>query len=126
MFGPQAQSKQSVTLATFGGLVTEAPPSSLSEGSSPLCHDVDFLIGSVFTRSGLQSVYGAGVNSQNFVWIKTFAQLSGQIYTLALAADGTVWREDVTNSPGTLKSPDTPSPKRVTSCCTMLASWMRP
>lgn len=79
-----------------------APANSLSEGSSPLCWDVDFLVGSVFTRPGLSSVYGAGVNSQNFVWVKTYQQLSGQTYTLALAADGSLWREDITNNPGVL------------------------
>lgn len=94
--------KQSVTLSLFGGLVTEAPSASLAEGSSPLCWDVDFLVGSVFTRPGLSSVYGAGVNAQNFIWIKTFALPTGQVYTLALAANGTLWREDVTNAPGTL------------------------
>lgn len=94
--------KNSVTLSTFGGLVTEAPAAALSEGSSPLCWDVDFLVGSVFTRPGLSSVYGAGVNSQNFVWVKTFQLQTGQTYTLALASDGTLWREDVTNSPGSI------------------------
>lgn len=95
---------QSVPLSTFGGLITEALPDSLSEGSSPQCWDVDFPIGGFITRGGLASVYGSGVNSQNFVWIQTFQQKNGQIYTLALAADGSLWREDVTNSPGTITS----------------------
>ena len=101
MFGP-APNKSSVTLANFGGLVTEATPPSLAEGSSPLCYDVDFLVGHVFTRPGLFSVYGTGVNSQNFVWVQTFALQNGQLYTLALDANGDLWQEDVTNVPGTL------------------------
>ena len=34
-----------------------ANPQDLPEGSSPRCFDVDFTVGSVFTRAGLQSVY---------------------------------------------------------------------
>lgn len=102
--------RQSVSLTTFGGLVTEALPNALSEGSSPLCYDVDFLIGSVFSRSGLSSQFGAGVNSQNFVWVKSFIRANGQIYTLALAADGTLWQEDVTNAPGTIVQIETVMP----------------
>ena len=95
--------RNSVVLSTFGGLVTEAPAAALTEGSSPLCWDVDFLVGAVFTRGGLSSVYGTGVNSKNFVWFKTYQQSStGQIYTLALASDGTLWRENVSSNPGVL------------------------
>lgn len=45
------------TLDTMGGLVTNCNPQDLPEGASPRCWDVDFIIGSVFTRAGLQSVY---------------------------------------------------------------------
>jgi hypothetical protein len=41
----------------MGGLVTNCNPQDLPEGASPRCWDVDFIIGSVFTRAGLQSVY---------------------------------------------------------------------
>lgn len=98
MFNPSA--KNSVILSSFGGLVTEASPSDLPEGASPLNWDVDFLVGSVLTRPGLSSVYGS--LGKNFVWVKSFIQPSGQIYTLALASDGTLWRENVTTSPGVL------------------------
>lgn len=54
------QSKQSVSLDTFGGLVTNAGPESLPEGASPLCFDCDFIVGSVFTRNGLISKYTVG------------------------------------------------------------------
>lgn len=121
MFGPQP-GDQSVILTTLGGLVTEAPSASLSEGSSPLCWDVDFLVGSVFTRPGESSVYGASIGSVNFIWLKTYQQLDGQIYTLALDASGNLWREDVTNNPGVLVAcPNRPTlqpndtPKSVTA-----------
>ncbi len=45
------------TLDTMGGLVTNCNPQDLPEGASPRCYDVDFIIGSVFTRPGLQNVY---------------------------------------------------------------------
>lgn len=90
-----------VPLNTFGGLVLEAPAVSLSEGSSPLNWDVDFGIGDVHTRPGLQSQLSSG-EDYNFVWVQTFALQSGQIYTMALDSNGTLWREDVTNDEGTL------------------------
>src|ERR1039458_3239941 len=45
------------SLDTMGGLVTNCNPQDLPEGASPRCWDVDFIIGSVFTRAGLSSVY---------------------------------------------------------------------
>ena len=101
--------KQTVSLGTFGGLITLAAPDSLSEGSSPLCYDVDFLVGSVFTRAGLHTRLNAS-ESQNFVWVKTFVQDDGQVWTLALDALGQLWREDVTNSPGTITHIETVLP----------------
>lgn len=41
----------------MAGLVTLADPRDIPEGASPRCWDVDFIVGSVFTRPGLQSVY---------------------------------------------------------------------
>lgn len=49
--------KQSAVLDAFLGQVTNSPPESLPEGASPLCWDVDFTIGDVFSRAGLVSVY---------------------------------------------------------------------
>lgn len=46
-----------VPLASFLGLYTEADPTNLPEGVSPLTWDTDFLIGSVRMRPGLQSAY---------------------------------------------------------------------
>ena len=38
-------------------MVTLASPENVPEGASPRCQDVDFIVGSVFTRDGLSSVY---------------------------------------------------------------------
>ena len=51
------QGKQSVFIDAFLGLITNAPPESLPEGASPLNWDVDYIVGDVFTRPGLVSVY---------------------------------------------------------------------
>jgi hypothetical protein len=45
------------TVSTMGGLWANAKPQDLPEGASPRCYDVDFIVGSVFTRAGLKSVY---------------------------------------------------------------------
>lgn len=45
------------SLDTFGGLITQINPSDLPEGASPRTWDTDFIVGSVFTRAGLASVY---------------------------------------------------------------------
>jgi hypothetical protein len=41
----------------MGGLITFASPQDLPEGSSPRNWDVDYIVGSVFTRPGLAPVY---------------------------------------------------------------------
>lgn len=52
-----------IVLSSFGGLTTLAPSETLPDGASPRCYDVDFLAQSVFTRSGLVSVYPPGAQS---------------------------------------------------------------
>lgn len=44
-------------LDTMAGLITFASAQDLPEGASPRNWDVDYIVGSVFTRAGLQSVY---------------------------------------------------------------------
>lgn len=53
--------KQAVPCDTMGGLCTNANPSDLPEGASPWAQDVDYVIGSVFTRPGLVSLYTYGL-----------------------------------------------------------------
>lgn len=55
--GHNLQALGTASLDTFGGLVTLASPENLPEGASPRCQDMDFIVGSAFTRAGLQSVY---------------------------------------------------------------------
>lgn len=43
----------------------------------------------------------------NFNYIKTFEQTSGQINTLALDSNGTLWQEDAVNEPGVLEPIET-------------------
>ena len=45
------------SLDTLAGLITFASPQDLPEGASPRNWDVDFIVGSVFTRPGLAPVY---------------------------------------------------------------------
>src|SRR6202041_3402414 len=52
--------------------------------------------------AGLSSVYGTGVNSQNFNWVGSYVESIGQINTLALDALGNIWSENVTSNPGVL------------------------
>lgn len=42
--------------------------------------------------------------SQNFLWMKTYHDMVGGIYTLAIDNQGVLWREDVVNNPGVLSS----------------------
>ena len=55
MANPQAH--QSVTLDAFLGLITNVTPDSIPMGASPMNWDVDYIIGEVFTRPGLVSMY---------------------------------------------------------------------
>lgn len=57
MAGHNLQALGTASLDSLLGLVTLADSQDLPEGASPLCWDVDFLVGSVLTRPGLQSVY---------------------------------------------------------------------
>jgi hypothetical protein len=54
---PNPQAAQSVTLDAFLGLFTNSEAESLPMGASPLCWDVDYRMGEVFTRPGLVSMY---------------------------------------------------------------------
>ena len=55
---------------------------------------IDYVDAEIFQTAG----------AQNFNWFKTFEQTAGQISTLALDSNGTIWDEDVINAPGQLTS----------------------
>jgi len=59
----------------FGGLCAEIAPTDLPEGASPLNYDVDFDIGAVYTRAGLNPVY----SFQDLAAGPKFAGSGGQI-----------------------------------------------
>jgi len=92
---PNTQFEPDSTLTTFGGLVTELNPADLPAGSSPLCCDCDFTIGSVKTRLGLSSVYMPVDTGQNFNYVKSYETGDGSVLTLALDTAGNMWYEAV-------------------------------
>ena len=59
--------RQSAMLDTFSGTVSLAQPQDLPEGASPRCQNVDFSVGSVFTRQGLVNpfIYSGNLSGPN-------------------------------------------------------------
>lgn len=49
--------RYSASLDTFGGIVTLADPTNLPEGASPRNQNIDFNVGSAFTRQGLMNPF---------------------------------------------------------------------
>jgi hypothetical protein len=109
-------SMQSAVLDQFLGLLTNVGPESIPEGGSPICHDCDFITGSVMTRPGLVSVYSVGEGwgfdwganwggatiTANFNYIKSVPLSDGALFTLALDTAGNLWYENVNDNPDTL------------------------
>ena len=85
-----AQTKPDSTLTTFGGLVTELNPADLPAGSSPLCCDCDFTIGSVKTRLGLENVYVYAGSSE-----------TASAVALQNAGSGVPWTPPMSGTPST-------------------------
>src|ERR1035441_6384635 len=54
--------RMSAELETFSGTITLADPTSLPEGGSPRNQNMDFNVGSAFTRGGLESEYSYAGN----------------------------------------------------------------
>ena len=67
----------SASLDAFGGLITFADARDVPEGASPRNWDVDYSVGSVFTRPGLQSQYSFATT----LTITGFSLGSGSIAT---------------------------------------------
>lgn len=96
----------SVTNASLGGILTPT-----------IINDASFGVQFSFNYSGnfgnprtarlagpqIQVVFSA-TSGQNFNYLKTFEQTAGEINTLALDDQGTLWREDAINAPGALKN----------------------
>jgi hypothetical protein len=91
-----------VPLALFGGKNSELAPSDIPEGVSPDNQDVAFLPGSVFSRPGLHKHFASPLpNNATVVYAKSYVQPNGETLNLYLDSNGILWKEDVTNSPGT-------------------------
>jgi hypothetical protein len=91
-----------VPLALFGGKNAELAPSDIPEGVSPDNQDVAFLPGSVFSRPGLNKLFNTPFpNNATVVYAKTYVQPNGEPLNLILDSNGILYKEDVTNSPGT-------------------------
>jgi len=61
---------QQSALIVFGGLVAEINAPDVPAGSSPICCDMDFTVGSAKTRDGIESVYsfsGRSVGPENCI-----------------------------------------------------------
>ena len=92
-----------VPCSLFSGLNTELSPSDLPEGVSPDNLNVCFLPGSVATRPGMHKLFGSLQFGGNGVqWFESFVQPNEDPLTMILDSAGTLWQEDVNNSPGAL------------------------
>lgn len=91
-----------VVLGNFSGINTETTAPDIPQGVSPDCEDVSFLPGSVSSRPCLHKFFATAVpSSVTVTYQKTYIQRDGTILTLFLTSDGKLWKEDVTNTPGT-------------------------
>lgn len=113
-----------VTISEFGGLVTEASPTGLPEGSSPDCQDVIFPPGSVSSRPGLKKVFASGFPTNGFPFYptltygKSFVNPTGQIENLFLDSNGFLYWEDLSNNPGVLVQIAFTTPGSYAKSCT--------
>jgi len=95
-------------ISNFGGLMTLTDATNIPYWASPNCQDVEFKPGLVKTRPGLLQAYSTliGPNAQcNYT--KTYVTVQEFVRTLCFftggfLSGGALYKEDVTNSPGTL------------------------
>ena len=74
-----------VAIELFGGLVTDMAPADLPAGVSPDCQDVKFVSGSVQTRPGLQSIFGAIAGTPKVNYLKTYVTPTGLLRSRIVA-----------------------------------------
>ncbi len=93
-------------LTVFGGRVTDMAAETLPQGVSPDNADVAFLAGRVFSRPCLQKTLNvpfpanaAGV-VPTVMSMDTYTTPLGDVTNLYLDSNGSLWSEDVSNSPG--------------------------
>ena len=102
----------SVKNADIGGLLTPAVVNDPSFGIQ-----INILYGATFGISRTVRVAASQIQlvldeeaGLNFNYLKTFEEGDGDVFTLALSNDGTLWTEDVNNNPGVLTSKAQGSP----------------
>ena len=98
-----------VPLSLFGGTDSELAPSDCPEGVSPDNQEVMFLPGEVFSRWGLAGVLESPTGHP-ILYTKTYKQPNDDPLTLFLDSSGTLYVEDVGNSPGTYSDVFTVTP----------------
>ena len=98
-----------VPLSLFGGTDSELAPSDCPEGVSPDNQEVMFLPGEVFSRWGLSGVLESPTGAP-ILYTKTYKQPNDDPLTLFLDSSGTLYVEDVGNSPGTYSDVFTVTP----------------
>src|SRR5437879_1589201 len=99
-----------VAIELFGGLVTDMAPADLPAGVSPDCQDVKFVSGSVQTRPGLQSIFGAISGTPKVNYLKTYVTPTGLLRLLALDAAGSLWKESSAGVLSLVSSTNVPGP----------------
>ena len=93
-----------LAINTFGGLITEVPPSNVPETGSPDNQDCQFWPGAVGSRFGLRRVFaalGSPPVDGTITYAKSFVDPLGVIRNLYLDSEGNMWVENISTSAGT-------------------------
>lgn len=94
-----------LAINTFGGLITEVPPSNVPETGSPDNQDCQFWPGAVGSRYGLKralSSIGSPSSGGTITYAKSYVDPLGVIRNLYLDSDGHLWVENVTTGAGSV------------------------
>jgi hypothetical protein len=92
------QGSQSISLTTFGGLVTYQDPTSLPQGVSPDCGDVAFLPGGLFQRPSFKKALATALGVCTVTYAKSYVDPTGVIRNLYLDSLGNLWMENITTA----------------------------
>lgn len=90
-----------IPLTVLGGLVTYVDPTSLPQGVSPDCRDMQFNPGSTFTRDGFRKVFPTPFGNATVTAGYSYTDPKGIIRNLFLDSAGNLWVENLSASPET-------------------------